>query len=393
MTYHLYGDGIHDDYPAIQELLDSGICEIVLPVPSKNYVISKTLKIHSNQALKLPRFALIRLADRANCEMIENEDFDHFSENILIDGGIWDMNHSAQWPNPYHFPDENGLYFFDKMGFEYRDFSRFSTLNTLSHQAYTGHCMRFCRVRRFILKNITIRNPVVYGVQMAHIEDFSIQDILFEYTEGSPKLWNMDGVHIEGYCKNGTVTNLKGACHDDLLALTADDSLYGPIENILVDGIFAEGAHSAVRLLSHGFPVKNVTIRNVFGSYYVYCIGLTKYHGGEEERGVMENIVIENVFASSCEGTADVKGGRYPLLWVQKGVDVEGLGIYNVHRVEKKNPTPLLRVDSGATVKNLRLRDIYQKSELQEPLPFLCLDGDVEVSIEKNLQNYYQEKV
>ena len=107
----------------------------------------------------------------------------------------------------------------------------------------------------------------------------------------------------------------------------------------------------------------------------------------------MENIVIENVFASSCEGTADVKGGRYPLLWVQKGVDVEGLGIYNVNRVEKKNPTPLLRVDSGATVKNLRLRDIYQKSELREPLPFLCLDGDVEVSIEKNLQNYYQEKV
>ena len=393
MSYKLYGDGIHDDYPAIQELLDSGICEVILPVPLKNYVIGKTLKIHSNQTLKLPRFALICLADRANCEMIENENFDQFSENISIDGGIWDMNHNAQWPNPYHFPDENGLSFFDKVGVGRRDFDWFRTLNVLTHKAYTGHCMRFCRIKRFVLKNITIKNPVVYGVQMAYIEDFSVQDIHFEYTEGSPKLWNMDGVHIEGYCKNGTVTNLKGACHDDLLAITADDALYGPIENVLVDGIFAEGSHSAVRLLSHGLPVKNITIRNIYGSYYVYCIGLTKYHGGEEERGVMENIVIENVFACSCEGTVDVRGGRNPLLWVQKGVDVEGLGISNVYRVEKKNPVPLLRVDSGATVKNCRLRDIYQKNELGEAIPFLQLDGEVEVAIEENLQIQYIQNI
>ena len=33
--YTLYGDGIHDDYPAIQELIDSGVCEVALPVPKK----------------------------------------------------------------------------------------------------------------------------------------------------------------------------------------------------------------------------------------------------------------------------------------------------------------------------------------------------------------------
>ena len=40
----LYGDGIHDDYEAIQELLDSGSCQISLPAPKKLYSISKTLK-------------------------------------------------------------------------------------------------------------------------------------------------------------------------------------------------------------------------------------------------------------------------------------------------------------------------------------------------------------
>lgn len=34
--YTLYGDGIYDDAPAIQEMLDSGISSVVLPVPQKN---------------------------------------------------------------------------------------------------------------------------------------------------------------------------------------------------------------------------------------------------------------------------------------------------------------------------------------------------------------------
>ena len=388
MAYQLYGDGVHDDYPAIQEMLDSGVCEVALPAPEKYYVISKTLKIHGNQTLKLPRFAVIRLADKANCTMIENEDFENFNENICIDGGIWDMNHNNQWPNPYHFPDENGLYWFGKLGFDHRDMTVFKRLKAFIRGAYTGHCMRFCRIKRFILKNVTIKNPVVYGVQMGYIEDFSVQDIIFDYTEGSPKLWNMDGVHVEGYCKNGTITNLKGACHDDLVAITADDALYGPIENITVDGIYAEGSHSAVRLLSHGLPLKNITIRNVYGSYYVYCIGLTKYHGGEDERGVMENIVIENVSACACEGTVDVKGGRYPVLWVQKGLDVDGLSISGVRRIEKTYPTALFKVDENATVKDLRLRDIYQKNELGEPVPFMVIDGEVEITAKENLQEF-----
>jgi polygalacturonase len=228
---------------------------------------------------------------------------------------------------------------------------------------------------------------VVYGIQLGYIEDFTIQDIVFDYTEGSPKLWNMDGVHIEGNCKNGWITNLKGACHDDLLALTADDLLYGPIENIVVNGIYSYNSHSAVRILSHGESVKNVTIRNVFGSYYTYCIGITKYHGGDAERGKIENISIENLFAITCAGTADVIGGKRPIIWVQKGLDVDGLSITNARRIEKSYPTPFLTVDEGVTVKNLRLRDIYQKSELGYSIPLLEINGDVEISVQENLTN------
>ena len=39
----LYGDGINDDLPAIQEMLDSGMTVVYLPPAKKNYLISGTI--------------------------------------------------------------------------------------------------------------------------------------------------------------------------------------------------------------------------------------------------------------------------------------------------------------------------------------------------------------
>ena len=126
---------------------------------------------------------------------------------------------------------------------------------------------------------------------------------------------------------------------------------------------------------------------SVFGSYYTYCIGITKYHGGDDERGKIENVTIENLFASLSEGTPDVKGGKRPILWVQKGLDVDGLSVSNARRVEKCFPNPFLIVEENMTVKNLRLRDISQRSELGTPIPLMQLDGVVELTAEENLSN------
>ena len=374
LEFNLYGDGIHDDTDGIQALLDSGASEVVLTAPKSAYLISKTLKIHAGQTLRMAPTTCIRLADDSNCAMIENDCFSSFSENICIDGGIWDMRNTEQEPNPWHFPGKDGKTSYDRLGLRLDQFGCFTEFPAV----YTGFCMRFCRIRNFTLKNVTFRNPVTYGAQFGFVENFTVRDIVFDYNSCNPKFWNMDGIHIEGGCKNGIVTNLKGACHDDLVAITADDSLYGSIENIVVDGIFAEQSHSAVRLLSHGISVKNIQIRNIFGSYYTYCIGITKYHGEPEERGVMHNISIENICAASSKGTKDVVGGQYPFIWVQSGVDIEGLRIENVFREEKTYPTPLFRLDKNASVRNLILRNITQKNLLNSPAAFIELLGDSE---------------
>ena len=106
------------------------------------------------------------------------------------------------------------------------------------------------------------------------------------------------------------------------MAITSDDSCYGPIENIVVDGIFAEKSHSAVRLLSGNLLVKNIHITNVFGGYYVYCVTMSKY---TSEPGVLgfENITVDNVYAHICEGTVDVPGNPYALIEIGENIELK----------------------------------------------------------------------
>ena len=187
---------------------------------------------------------------------------------------------------------------------------------------------------------------------------------------------------MEGHCENGHLTNLKGACHDDLVAITSDDGLYGPVRNITVDGIYADGCHSAVRLLSHGIPVENVKISNVYGSYYTYCVGITKYHGGDA-RGVLRNINIDGISASACVGTRDVGGGNFPFIWVEGGLDIDMLRVENVSRRESTYPTSTVKIDKNAHIGRLILRNVRTENMTGKDMREIALDGDVSELFDK----------
>ena len=373
--FKLYGDGIHDDYAGIQELLDSRKELIELPIPEKCYLISKTLKIHGGQTLKLSPYTEIYLMEMSNCAMLEDDDFSTFKQNICIDGGIWDMNNDKQEPNPWRYAGRDGKTTYDR----FKEIGFNIAKADVLCPVYTGFCMRFCRVKNFVMKNVTFRNAVTYGVQVSYMENFTFRDMHFDFHRGAPKLWNMDGIHVEGNCKNGYICNLKGTCHDDFVAITADDyGPYGPIENIVVDGVFAENTHSAVRLLSHGEPVKNITIKNIFGTYYRYAITLSKYHGGPEERGYMENISIDNVSASFVNGTVDVPNIGWPLIYVTSGLDIKSLRIENVFRNENFSPSPTLGVEKDTKIDGLILKNLELINNTGKEMKQVCIDGEVE---------------
>lgn len=373
MEYKLYGDGIHDDYPAIQAMLDEGEGCVYLPAPKAFYKISRCLKIHSDQELRLDKFTVVRLADAANCCMLENANPEHYDKNICVNGGVWDMNHNRQWPNPYHFDNpDTGETAESRMEKFLAD-----RHNRLFSDDYSGHCFRFNSIKNFTLKNVTIKNPVVYGCQMAHIEHFTIENITFDYTEGSPKLWNLDGIHLEGGCRNGYIRNLQGACHDDLLAITADDGKFGIIENITVNGIIAEGCHSAVRLLSWHIPVRNVHISDIFGTFYVYCITLSKYYAKNESRGLFENISIDNVCASFSKGTQDVPGNYGPLIDIGSELDINNLSINGLVRNENICFEPTIGIGENTKINHMLISNCVQTCPENAKAEFLECKGEI----------------
>lgn len=368
----LYGDGIHDDFPAIQEMLDSGISCVYLPAPEKHYMISSALRIHSNQELRLDRYTRIRLADQANCVMATNAEPKEVNENITISGGIWDMNHNNQKQNPGHYPDpDTGMTIQ-----EWNKANNFDQSCTYMQPIFNGICFVFNHVNSLYIGNLTIENPVLYGMDISFADDFTVENIKFDYFEGSPKLWNLDGVHIEGGCRNGLIRNLHGACHDNMVALTSDDWLHGPIENITVDGVYAYKSHSAVRLLSARTPVKNINITNIYGTYYCYAIIIDKFIKADE-RSAFENINISNVYASLCEGTVDVEGNLRPLIAVGPNLDMKMLTFSNIYRNETHCPHSTIGFYEDTCIESVYISCAAQTNTTGKPMSFIDNCGTI----------------
>ena len=376
----LVGDGVADDTAAIQARLDSGISCVYLPPPAKCYLISKTLKIGSNQELRLDRFSVVRLAPKSDCPMVENRGYkDGADKRVALTGGIWDMSNLDQSPNPAQYrclkpPRPSPL----PKHYEYG--------------VFLGIAIRFANVEGITVRGLTVRNPTLYGIAFCKTSYFYIDDVSFDYTTWNPIRLNLDGVHFDGHCHHGKISNLRGTCYDDLVALNANDvqcaQEEGPITDVDIDGIYAEYCHSAVRLLSAGADLKRVTVRNVHGNFYTYVVGLTHYFP-KNPRGHFDDIVISDVFASKVYSPEDIgvnSRTNYPPIWVQGPVDVGSLTIRNFSRNEKNIDVPSIRVDEPANVKRLTVRDCKIINSMDRPLPFLDIRGKVETAtIENNM--------
>lgn len=385
----LYGDGIHDDYPAIQEMIDSGVCEVNLPAPKKHYLISKTLELPSNFKLTLPRFAEIKLADGANCVMVSNQMIRDYakripaeanalchhcwyhvneyspeimSENIEICGGIWNCNNLNQLPNPEQ-TEGFGPY------------------------GYTGDGMLFYGVKNIKLSSMTVKDPVHYGITFDRVSYFTVEDMAFDYNLGNPMAINMDGIHFNGNCHFGKISNLKGACYDDLVALNAHEGSQGPISNIEIDGLFAEDCHSAVRLLTVSDDIENIHISNVYGTYYQYCIGLTKYYPGETT-GTFREISMDHIYASKAS-----RDGIYPwpdsyvfpLIFMQDEICAKNVKITDLFRKEYCNPIETIHIGHNVEIDTLILDNIFTENHTDKEMPLMVKHGNVKGLVASNI--------
>jgi len=361
----LYGDGIHDDTLAVQSLLDTRASEIALPAPKDHYCISKTLVIHSCQTLRLPATARIRLLPHSDCPMITNEEDGH---DICVVGGIWDYDNVNQRPNPivrgefipnHHSGDPNLVMRYD--------------------DRYLGIIMRFSRAQRLVVRDLTLKNPVTFSMQLGAVTHFTVENIFFDQNLVEPVTDNMDGIHIDGFCRFGLIRNVQGTCHDDIVALNADDCYDGPIEDIQIDGIMGRDSLRGVRLLSIKYPVKRVSISNVFGTFYQNAIGLT-YFFPRNERGTMEHISIRNVFAQNAP-RLPIYGKKGPhnfaLIWVDGDLDIDHLTIENVFRKEELGKIETIRVCKNARIGRMSVKHLEHNNQTGEPVPMMINEGHI----------------
>lgn len=359
------GDGVADDTAAIQALLDSRRALVHLPAPPKHYLISKPLRIYSNQTLQLDRFAVIRLKDGSDCLMITNDDHERGNENIALVGGVWDMHNEGQSLAEYQ---KTRIW-----------------KGTYDPARYLGVLMRFNRVKRLTLRGLTLKDPVTFSTQLGNLTEFTIEDITFDH---NLKRTNMDGIHVHGNSRHGRITNLKGATNDDLVALNADDGgIYemsrGPIEDIAVDGVWATDGYTAVRLLSAGSPIRRVRLANIFGTYRVNAVSFTnhKVHPGSES--IFEDISITGLFCAKSGASTDANPttpgiSKLALIWIDAPAVVSGLTMADIHRTETTWPAATIYIEPGATIKSLQLTQAAILNRTPGPLDLLVNRGTIE---------------
>ncbi|MBO4594111.1 MAG: hypothetical protein J5697_00245, partial [Clostridia bacterium] len=190
----LYGDGMHDDTEIIQKMLDNGG---YVYLPAGKYLVTRPLIIHSNTHFCMDNTTTLKLADGANCSILDNDGLynDTVNENITVEGGIWDGNNLAQQrkkiPNEGKAGDEN----------EDKDCDKEIYISNV----YLVLMLRFIHVKGLTLKNLTLKDPTSFAVQIADADTFTVENIRLDY---NLKNKNMDGIHIQGPARFGCIRNI-----------------------------------------------------------------------------------------------------------------------------------------------------------------------------------------
>ena len=361
----LYGDGIHDDTDAIQAMLDK--CGTVR-IPDGCYLISKPLIIHSNTHLILSSLATLRLADGANCSILDNDGLysDETNANITIEGGIWDGNHMMQErqkiPNEGHPGDENEDKICDKQ--------------TYISNIYVVFMVRLVHTQNLQVKNLTFKDPTSYAIHIADSRCFNVENITLDYDLLKP---NMDGVHIQGPARFGKIRNIFGNANDDHVALCANGTIRseitrGDIEDVDIDGVYCDNGYTGVRLLSRGDAIRNIHISNIHGEFRFYAVSLTHHYPIRRDKPILlENIHISDIYASKSRiatvGTPSWAPESAALIWFERGINCRNVTVENVFRNERNPYTkaPTVRIDDNVVAHNLQIGKINE-TWIGEPL-------------------------
>jgi len=334
-----------DDTHRLQRLLDVGTG--IVTFPDGEFQLSRPLVISDGTRLVCSPRTYLKLADGADCPMIRNRDKGReMTRHVSIEGGVWDGNNLAQHRNR---PGDELI----------RKYSE-----ALGEKDFFNPLIWFSFVEDLCLRGMTLKDPESYAVELTGAARFTVADITFDFNLQRP---NMDGIHINGFARDGHITNVKGSTNDDLVALNADEGGFlcddCDIRNITIDGVYGgDNGWTGVRLLSRSAKVRSIMIRNVFGAYRYNAVSFTHWARGAGDHGWFEDIALDGIFASSTRKSGEGHGG---LIWFQPGVrHVGAVTIDRVMRIDAPdafNTVHTVDVPDDVRIESLTLGRVQQR--------------------------------
>jgi hypothetical protein len=148
--------------------------------------------------------------------------------------------------------------------------------------------------------------------------------------------------------------------------------------------------------------MRNISIRNVFGTYRFYGVSFTHHNIFPGEPSRFEGVYVENVFCTKMpqdppvdrrfidsidnaygKGTHAWAIDTAPIIWFAEGVTCGTVVLSNIHRIEyAKTSAPTVQIDGNVKIDSLCIRNAYQKFINCEEVPLVVNKGTANIVIQ-----------
>ena len=345
-------------------------------IPRGKYYMDRSIVLSSNRQIVADCLAEICVKKGAKVLLLRNDavvdgsyrvidEKEGITENISIEGGIWSEECET------------------RLG--YGKSGAYDEANSL---VGVSTCLLFSGVKNLSIRNLTLKHSGGFAIQIGRCENFCLENIKFEGCFA-------DGVHINGFVKNGLVKDISGHTEDDLVALNMYDwenstITNGPLENVVVQNVLLEEGHRSFRIQTGVVPmkngeidcyIKNLYLRNIKGiAEFKMYLQTPRYMGNPEGTrvGRMENVYMENIdiyVGAPLEGferfqAFDSVIGHYGAFEVGSNISNLTLKNINVYLDKVKYPTAHFMTVGPKSCyfekENLEIFDPYIKCEVQK---------------------------
>ncbi len=358
-----------DDTALIQGILDRAPKLGSLRLIVDGAILVKGLKVHSNTTIEcLSSDCGFFLADHVDQPIIRNADpsaTERKNHNLTFLGGTYNGNSAKQTHitlNSKLPPGQNWTVAFALYG-----------------------------VEQVTMRDLAIVDMTTLAVQFSNWRRVTCENVFIHLSQKPEPL--QCGIQFQGPGQFLSMRNIHGNPGDDIIALNADDYncdwnkqgeftgndfygpnvSFGPISDVDIDGVFIDGGHNGIRILSRVSRVDRVSIRNVQGTFtkYGFFISPAWRPGGNLGKITFENIDLRPL---------EPDFGPLPFVFLIQG-NIEQLTLRNIHSHLPVDSRPVVWVQPSSDIGVLHVdgMSLYQKDPRSAQTPVIQVDGHIDL--------------